>query len=593
MSFGRRQVQLTETTLERIARIYAENYGIRVVYKHDLCMTDGKVIYLPVIPEGASEEFLAACEGYVDHEVSHCLFTDFDVVKAAALTGKKHHLLLNAFEDPRVEREMMKLWRGTKINLANCKEWSLRQLKKHWEELSEFGKFVQACSLKPYQSDHWFVKEMIDADEQTMERYEKVQDLLEEAPRLKSTADCLELAKKVMERLAEPDEVEPQEEEGEEGEQGEESEEGTPQQSQGKPKKGKKRIKRSAEENEGEAFSNVSPEELEQDEEKLSPNKQIEEEAKQAQTSQRKRQLGKDTYLIYSTENDTIENITDGDKVACKRFLDDSRTITNALGRKFRLNLVSETKTRWDGGKRRGRLDKRRVSKIITSGDRNVFKARSIRRGFDTVALLLIDHSESMYPDSIDLAAKTALVFGENLQPLQVPFAIWGYSTGYFNEGRHIKSAASSAEQELYTRWGRLWIGVYKDFDENWQTTKHRCHHMSRNGKYNTYDGESVRTAALALMRRPEKRKLLFVLCDGYPCPNCHEYMDVHASYLKAVAREIETKIEVFAIGIGHNDVKKFYSNAVGIHALTDLPVVMLAELDRMLRKGQNAYARG
>jgi hypothetical protein len=160
MNFGRRQVQLTETTLERIARIYAENYGIKVVYKHDLCMTDGKTI------------------GYVDHEVAHCLFSDFGVVKEAAKTGKKHHLLTNAFEDPRIEREMINLWRGTKINLANCEEWSLRQLKKHWDELSEFGKFIQAVISVPYKPDHWLVKELVEQDEETMERIEKIRDLL-------------------------------------------------------------------------------------------------------------------------------------------------------------------------------------------------------------------------------------------------------------------------------------------------------------------------------------------------------------------------------------------------------------------------------
>jgi cobaltochelatase CobT len=310
-----------------------------------------------------------------------------------------------------------------------------------------------------------------------------------------------------------------------------------------------------------------------------------------------------DNYLIYSTENDTMEDITDGDRAACKKFLDDSsackkflddsRQITNALGRKFRLNLVSETRTRWDGGKRRGRLDKRRVHQLITGGSKNVFKRRTMRKGFDTTALLMIDHSDSMFPNSIDLAAKTALVFGENLHELAIPFSIWGYSTGHFHEGREVKHSATPQERDLYTRWGRLWVGVYKKFEENWPTNRHRCHQMSRNGKYNTYDGEAVRLAAQHLMLRPEKRKLLFVLCDGYPCPNCHEYMDTHAAYLKAVAREVEKQIEVFAIGIGHNDVKKFYSNAVGIHSLTDLPTVMLAEMDRLLRKGQNAYARG
>ena len=587
MSFGHRQVQLTETKLERIARIYAEQYDIRVVYKLDLCMTDGKVIYLPVIPENASEEFLAACEGNVDHEVSHHLFSDWDVVKEASQLGKKHQLLTNAFEDPRVEAEMIKLWRGTKINLANCQEWSLQKLKGHWSELSDFGKFLQSCVLYPHQPDHWFVREVVEADQATMERIEKVSDLLEQAPKLKSSRDCLELAKAVMERLAEPDEA--AEQEGEEDEDSEEEGQRGKKGQKGTGKKGK----RGQGGEESEAFGEVSDEELAGDEELLSRAEQIQKEAQERQVESQNRNIGQDRYLIYSTENDMIEYIKDGDRSACKKFLDDSRQITNSLGRKFRLNLVSETKTRWDAGKRRGKFNNRDAHKVVIGSAKNVFKTRSISRGFDTTALLMIDHSDSMYPDSIDLAAKTALVFGENLDPLQIPFGIWGYSTGIYNEGCKIKAKATDAERKLYTRWGRLWIGVYKKFEENWGSTRHRCHHMSRNHRYNTYDGEAVRIGAQNLMRRPEKRKLLFVLCDGYPCPNCQEYMDVHAAYLKAVVKEIETKIEVFAIGIGHNGVEKFYKNAVAIHTLNDLPTVMLAELDRMLRKGQNAYARG
>jgi len=555
MGFGRGQVQLAETTLEKIARIFAEQYGIKVVFKHDLCMTDGKTIWLPVIPEGASVEFLEACEGYVDHEVGLCLHSDFDVMEEAKTIGKKHALLVNAFEDPRSDAEMIKDWRGTKINLANCHEWSLKQLKLRWEELSPFGKLVQAGALYGYKhTDHWFFKEMIETNDELMETIGKVKDLLERAPQVQSSADCLVLAKEIMERLEEEDSPESQPTVDENGE-----EKGDP---------------------------------VDTDEEILNRGKQIQKEAQEEHTKQRKRNPGQDDYLIYSTERDVVEFIQDGDREAAKRFLDESRQITNSLGRKFRLNLVSETKTRWNTGKRRGKLNKRDAYKIITGTSRNVFKRQTIKPGFDTVVLMLIDHSQSMHPHSIDLAAKTSMVFGENLHPLDVPFAIWGHSTGEFREGDRIKAAASEAERSLYTRWGKMWIGVYKKFEETWPRVRHRCHRMSRNTKYNTFNGEAVRLAAQHLLRRPEKRKIMFVLEDGYPCPNCQEHIDVHSAYLQTVAREVEKVIELFAIGIGYADTQRYYSNSVGISDLKDLPVVMLAELDRLLRKGQNAYAR-
>ena len=553
--FGRGQVQLTETTLEKIARIFAQQYGIKVVFKNDRCVTDGKVIYLPVIPEGASVEFLEACEGYVDHEVSHCLHSDFEVMAEANAIGKKHGLLLNAFEDPRSDALMTKLWRGTKINLTNCHEWSLKQLKIRWDELTPFGKFVHACDMIGYEhTDHWFYEELVKPDVETMHMVALCDDLLERAPVLETCRDGLELAKEIMERLLEEDAPE---------------EETKP----GEKKKGK-----------GEGDS---------DEDILNRGKQIQREAQDEQRKQRERHPEQDSYLIYSTERDEVEYITDGDRGAAKRFLDESRQITNSLGRKFRLNLVSETRSRWDAGKRRGKLNPRDGHKIALGTGKNVFKTQSINPGFDTVVGMLIDHSQSMHPSSIDLAAKTAMVFGENLHPLNVPFAIYGHSTGDFYDGDAVKEAASEQEKELYTRWGKMWLGVYKKFEENWPSVRHRCHRMSRHTKYNTYDAEAVRLVAQHLLRRPEKRKILFVLCDGYPCPNVQEHTNVHSAYLQTVCKEVEKVIELFAIGIGYAAVDQYYKNSVGISDLRDLPVVMLEELDRLLRRGQNAYARG
>jgi cobalamin biosynthesis protein CobT len=557
MSFGRSKVRLWESTLEKLARIFAEQYGVRVVFKHDLCMTDGKDIYLPVIPEEASNEFLDACHGHLDHEVSHILFTDFEVTKESKKIGKKHGLLFNALEDPWVESKMIKLWRGSKINLHNCNEWSLEQLGESWGELSEFGKFSKACCLLPtVGEDHWFTQKHIAPDKELMENINKVQDLLDQVPdKVNSSWDNLELVKQIMERLCEEDEPEP-----EEG-----------------------------------AFKEVSGEQLDKDEDLLSRHEQIRKEA-ESEIKQAKR----NSYLIWTTENDVVEFITDGDRSKTKQFLEESRSIVNALKQRFRMNLLSQTKTRWEPGKRRGRINPRVAYKIPLGTSKDVFRSKVTHPGFNTRAAMLIDHSGSMQGGwscggghaPIDLAAMCALIFGENLHELNIPFEICGYSTGDYNEGDNNYYNASEAEKNIYTRWGRMWLGVYKKYEEAWASSRHRCLQMSRNGKYNTYDGESVRLMAQRLLKHPEDRKILFVLCDGYPCPNAQQFIEVHRDYLKTVTTELEKHVEVFAIGIQSDAVKEFYSNSVVVNEIRDLPVVMMSELDRLLRKGQNAYTK-
>jgi cobalamin biosynthesis protein CobT len=555
-SFGKSKVRLWESTLEKLARILADKYKIKVIFKGDLCCTTGKDIYLPVIPEGASDEFLDAVAGYLDHEVSHNIFTEMEIIKETCALGVKHTALTNIIEDHRVEKEMIKLWRGSKINLRNCREWSLKQLSAHWSELSEFGKLGQSIGICAVcDPTHWFVEKHISSDPELLQKLETVKEYTDLIPSLSSTREAFELAKSIMMKLQEEDVPEPSEEEEVE----EDSKE-----------------------------SSVSAGELTGDEKFTSLPGQIQKEAKALQEDRIKRNLKEDRYLIYSTEDDVIEYITDGDKTALASFLAESRQMVNTIRQKFRLNLVGCTKNRWECGKRRGKIDHQSVYKVVLGTGKDVFRTKMEAPGFDTAVSLYIDHSSSMSFDKINLAAMSAIIFGEALNDIGIPFEIAGYSTGQYDEGVNIFNQASEEERKLYTRWGRLWIGVYKRFDELWLTSRHRCLNMSRHEKYNTYDGEAVRFAAQRLLARPEKRKILFVFSDGYPCPNVQQFTDDHCAYLTTIAKDVEKVVELFAIGIKSDSVKKYYKNSVVVNDIRDLPSVMLSQLDRMIRQGQN-----
>ena len=56
----RSKVRIFESAMEKLGRILADRYKVKVIFKHDCCMTDGRTIYLPIIPENASTEFLGA-----------------------------------------------------------------------------------------------------------------------------------------------------------------------------------------------------------------------------------------------------------------------------------------------------------------------------------------------------------------------------------------------------------------------------------------------------------------------------------------------------------------------------------------------------
>jgi cobaltochelatase CobT len=69
-----------ETSLEKLARILSRQYNVEVVFEGQGASTNGKTIYLPNFQE-VTEELEKDLNGYLDHEVSHVKFTQFEEVR--------------------------------------------------------------------------------------------------------------------------------------------------------------------------------------------------------------------------------------------------------------------------------------------------------------------------------------------------------------------------------------------------------------------------------------------------------------------------------------------------------------------------------
>ncbi|HHT4259207.1 TPA: cobaltochelatase CobT-related protein [Klebsiella variicola] len=69
-----------------------------------------QLICIPSIPDDASDKFLMAIRGFIDHEVAHILFT---------VCPKTSNFVWNAVEDTFIERKMGELFKGSKSNLIN------------------------------------------------------------------------------------------------------------------------------------------------------------------------------------------------------------------------------------------------------------------------------------------------------------------------------------------------------------------------------------------------------------------------------------------------------------------------------------------
>jgi cobaltochelatase CobT len=166
------------------------------------------LVNLPYLPDNASEDLCNAIQGFLDHEVAHILFTEFPIMGKAMKQGRQIGFLLNALEDPRIEKCMAERFQGCAYNLANTGKFYLDKfVVPKMQEAAKAGNanevinvlmvpMIRAMSgqqvFKEFMKDKWSVVEPV---------YERIKDLEPKIEAATSTSDCLELAVEIGKRL--------------------------------------------------------------------------------------------------------------------------------------------------------------------------------------------------------------------------------------------------------------------------------------------------------------------------------------------------------------------------------------------------------
>jgi len=73
-------------------------------------------VNLPYLPDNATEDLVNAIQGFLDHEVAHILFSDFNLTSKAGKMGV--HSMFNIVEDARIEKLMAQKFTGSGHNLS-------------------------------------------------------------------------------------------------------------------------------------------------------------------------------------------------------------------------------------------------------------------------------------------------------------------------------------------------------------------------------------------------------------------------------------------------------------------------------------------
>ncbi|MBV6634746.1 MAG: hypothetical protein KI788_02420 [Mameliella sp.] len=124
----RTNIDIVRQSITKVTRMLA-GINVKVTQRGDQAFVQynkhtGAVerVNIPNLPDNASDDLIAAVQGYLDHEVAHVLFTDPHArVGDHEPKAKQIDKLHNMVEDCWIEPKMIKAYKGSAFNLANVR----------------------------------------------------------------------------------------------------------------------------------------------------------------------------------------------------------------------------------------------------------------------------------------------------------------------------------------------------------------------------------------------------------------------------------------------------------------------------------------
>ena len=598
-----------ETAIEKIGRILASQYNIKVLFEGNQAKTDGETIVLPFIQD-MSKELYKDLNGYLDHEVAHCKFTDFNAVKK--VDNKFLFNISNVAEDIRIERLMKEEFPGTIYNLEPLRDKVRASNEEHWDKAPWPVKFLfQLQDQMQNLPDGLHLKE----DPETKDHLHNCREEIERLNNCKNTSEIIELSKIIYEKVME-EEAKKEKEKGESDDDSE-GEKSDPKDGEtgGSDKSSEKKSKpipgmmpEDGEDSESDSDSESS--ESTSSESKVSKMLKAKEGSKSEWDKHiisvhdlmdekiEKEVKDKPKDPITPTWNDTpsiptttrFDKVTDhsgkGNYKTYTRLKREIQPMVSPIKQELERALKVQEDARWRPERERGKIDSRGLSKLVSSpGYRTIFKDFTKTDTTNIAIQILVDLSGSMYR-RINTARLTTIAMSEALKSLNINFEVTGFNSIHSDEMARfskeiLKETRTRRRSGRFNRvQERLDHHVYKSFDSSSLSGIETMVHG-----HNNTDGESVIWAAKRLALRKEKRKILLVLSDGEPA-DAGDISILSSDLKNKVIAINKSGIECIGIGIETNAVKHYYPDYVVLDRLEDLPKAAMRKLSKLITKG-------
>lgn len=262
------------------------------------------------------------------------------------------------------------------------------------------------------------------------------------------------------------------------------------------------------------------------------------------------------------------------------RFEQEGREITGYVGAKLRTLFISERAPYWQTNLETGKLDTRKLSKIITCGSSAVFRRRVQGIREDSAVSLIVDHSGSMGGPSphdlmynkAEIASALVCAIAEQLENLRIAFEVIGYQA-YTDEGD---------DDHPGMRTKPVVIELIKTWEESYRRVRQNFAWPSGPGENNELP--VIQFAARRLWERKETKKIMMIFSDGVVAfgdgllqkltiQACKEY----------VARMERAGIKVVGFGILDDSIKQYCSRTISVNNLKMLAGSFYKELQQIL----------
>lgn len=623
-----------ESQLERLARTLTEQFGVKVICQGEEAWTDGRQIVLPSLPEPIDQNLERMIVGYLDHEMAHVAFSDFQFVKEFSQKHPGYEAMLNVVEDALIEKRAMQRWPGVRANLDAMFAQIRDRVTTLAEQRDAFGKFCTAVYLKLAHHN-----EMLGL-EGHVAGYENV---LDGFVTVRTTGDSAELAEQLLTRWLANNPPQCQSNSNAKGDQESDQSGGNSTENcntsdlsgadQSKGNADESESSKISDESEG-ADANTSSQDCDAEPSAGAPgtddadsstvasapapsahaanasdadNQTRPEASSQLAASPRgaggaslvtqalaeaiaehvAASTSSGEYRVFTKQFDRIDVVPPANEREVRELLKKHVDVVRRLRRGLANALRSREKRWWREEQSRGTLSPRSLHRLCLDRPQlDVFRTKAMVQGRSTAVSIVLDASGSMASNKMDVARDALRVLLEALGDLNVATEAFTFTTGNGTNGYSLAQQGGkdpNTFRQRYSRISNLEIGLIKQFGEPVKTALRRLPGIRGTGL--TPLGEAMQIGAMRLAPRRESRRIMLVLTDGRA--GCESNDGAAVMHAQHVANQIQKAgIEVVGVGIMDESLRAIVADTIVVHELKDLAAQLCKLLSRTLLKG-------